>query len=201
MSATVKLAQRLNPADRVQFLSLIVKATVVDTLSSVDPELRREVLRNVAETYLAEDDAKREDDAAEAEPRLKLASPKRLPPAIGAKQGDRRCQWGDERVTARMYETLPAASRPRPAAPRPRRSRAARRRPSRRPVLRTAGAGDTLVRHYLRWLSCVIATASRWQVTLGPAGRPPTASRITLIFAHRSRRVEPGAPAYACPTR
>lgn len=41
MPATVTLVQRLNQADRVQFLSLMVKATVVDTLISVDPELRR----------------------------------------------------------------------------------------------------------------------------------------------------------------
>ena len=87
MRATVKLAQGLNPADRVQFLSQMVKATVVDTLISVDPELRREVLRNVAETYLAEDDAKREDDAAEQEPRLTLASPKRPLPGNRNKAG------------------------------------------------------------------------------------------------------------------
>ncbi len=87
MRATVKLAQRLNLADRVQFLSLMVKATVVDTLISVDPELRREVLRNVAETYLAEDDAKREDDAGRREPRLTLASSKRPLPGNRNKAG------------------------------------------------------------------------------------------------------------------
>jgi hypothetical protein len=78
MRATVKLVQRLNPADRVQFLSLMVKAIVVDCLISADPELRREVLRNVAETFLAEDDARQDDDARE-EPRLTLASSKRPP--------------------------------------------------------------------------------------------------------------------------
>lgn len=72
MRATVKLVQRLNAADRVQFLSLMVKATVVDCLISADPELRREVLRNLAETFLAEDDAREE-------PRLTLASSKRPP--------------------------------------------------------------------------------------------------------------------------
>lgn len=76
MRATVKLAQGLNLADRVQFLSLMVKATVLDSLISADPELRREVLRNVAETLLAEDDAKRDDDAGE-DPRLTLVSSKR----------------------------------------------------------------------------------------------------------------------------
>lgn len=77
MRATIKLAQHLDPADRVQFLSLLVKATVDDTLISVDPELRREVLRDVAETYLAEDDAKREYNATAEAPHLTLASSKR----------------------------------------------------------------------------------------------------------------------------
>jgi hypothetical protein len=99
MRATVKLAQGPNLADRVQFLSLMVKAIVVDSLISADPELQREVLRNLAETFLAEDDAKRDDDARE-EPRLTLASSKRPPPAIGTKQCDPRCSGGDDRATS-----------------------------------------------------------------------------------------------------
>lgn len=87
MRAKVTLVQRLNPADRVQFLSLMVNATIADALISVDPELRREILRNVAETYLADDDAKRDVDAAQEQPRLTLASTKRAIPGNRNKAG------------------------------------------------------------------------------------------------------------------
>ena len=73
MRFVLNLSRRLNLADRVQLFSLVVKGTVVDTLSDVDPALRREILRNAAESFLAEDDARRQVET-KVDPKLTLAT-------------------------------------------------------------------------------------------------------------------------------
>ena len=71
MRFVLNLSRRLNLADRVQLFTLVVKGTVVDTLADVDPALRREILRNAAESFLAEDDARRQAEP-KVDPKLTL---------------------------------------------------------------------------------------------------------------------------------
>ena len=73
MRFVLNLSRRLSLADRVQLFSLVVKGTVVDTLADVDPALRREILRNAAESFLAEDDARRQVET-KVDPKLTLTT-------------------------------------------------------------------------------------------------------------------------------